>query len=432
MRSSLPKVLHPLAGRPIVGHVLASARGAGLPDPVVVVGVSADAVREAIGAGPTFVLQGQPLGTGHAVLQAMTALEAVEHVLVLNGDAPLIQSQALRELMEAHLERDADLTFLTAIVPDAEDYGVVERDTSGHVVNLVEAADRATGVEGPAEINSGQYCFRASWLWPRLASLPASASGEYYLTSLVTTGVEGGAALYALQVAEAEEVMGINDRVQLAAAERSLRARINRTHQLAGVTLADPATTYIDVDVTIGQDSVIEANTHLVGSAAVGPDCHIGPDTTIRNGIIGAGCRVVSSTIEESTLEDAVEGGPYSHLRSGSYLSAAVHIGNYAEVKNSTLKRGVKMGHFSYIGDAEVGENTNIGAGTITCNYDGERKHRTLIGRDVFLGSGTKLVAPITIGDGARTGAGSVVTKDVPAGALAVGAPARILRGGQP
>lgn len=429
MRSSLPKVLHPLAGRPIVGHVLAAAANAGLKGPVVVVGAQADDVRKAVGAEATCVVQAEPLGTGHAVAQAKDALGTSEHVMVLNGDVPLIRPRSLQKLMEAHLDGEADLTFVTATVPDAEEYGVVERDAGGRVVRLVESADRQKGVEGPAEINSGQYCLRASWLWPRLTTLPASSSGEYYLTSLVAKGVEEGAAVHAIRVDDAEEVMGINDRVQLAAAELALRARISRGHQRAGVTLADPATTYIDVDVTIGQDSVIEPNTHLLGGVAIGAGCHVGPDTTIRDAVLGTGCRVVASTIEGATLEDGVEVGPYSHVRAGSYLGAGVHVGNYAEIKNARLERGVKMGHFSYIGDAEVGEGTNIGAGTITCNFDGEQKHRTVIGRGVFLGSDTKLVAPVSIGDGARTGAGSVVTRDVPADALAVGAPARIMRG---
>jgi bifunctional UDP-N-acetylglucosamine pyrophosphorylase/glucosamine-1-phosphate N-acetyltransferase len=232
--------------------------------------------------------------------------------------------------------------------------------------------------------------------------------------------------LVALQAEDADEVRGINDRAQLAEAESAWRTRINRRHMAAGVTFVDPATAYVDIDVTIESDTVIEPNTRLLGATRVGEGCRVGPDSTLRDAALGARCTVVASTIEASTLEDDVDVGPYSHVRPGSYICAGAHIGNFAEIKNARLGRGVKMGHHSYVGDAEVGEETNIGAGAITCNFDGERKHRTVIGKGVFIGSGCKLVAPVTIGDGARTGAGSVVTKDVPAGALAVGAPARI------
>jgi len=430
MRSSLPKVLHPLAGRAMVRHVVEAAQGAGVPSCVVIVGRSAEAVREALGQGIAFAVQEQPLGTGNAVACAREAASASEHLLVLNGDVPLIRSETLKRLMSAHASKDADLTFLTAQVPEAGEYGVVERGTDGRVVGLVEAADRAGAAEGLAEINAGQYCLRGSWLWPRLETLPKSSSGEYYLTSLVSTAVREGATLMALQAGDSDEVRGINDRVQLSEAELVMRRRINKAHMIAGVTIVDPATAYIDADVTIGQDSIIEANTHLIGASTIGRECRIGPDATIRNSALGTRCAVVASTVEQSTLEDGVDVGPYSHVRPGSRLCAGVHLGNYAEVKNARLGQGVKLGHFSYVGDADVGDGTNIGAGSITCNFDGQRKHRTVIGKRVFIGSDTKLVAPVTIGDDARTGAGSVVTKDVPEGALAVGAPARIMRDG--
>jgi bifunctional UDP-N-acetylglucosamine pyrophosphorylase/glucosamine-1-phosphate N-acetyltransferase len=241
--------------------------------------------------------------------------------------------------------------------------------------------------------------------------------------------VDEGAAVATVQASDPDEVRGINDREQLAEAEAALRRRINRSHMLAGVTIVDPATAYIDADVTIGADTLIDANTQLRRATRIGRECQIGPNSTLRDASVADRCRIDSSTIEEATLEDDVEVGPYSHLRPGAHACAGVHIGNFAEVKNARLGQGVKMGHFSYVGDADVGEETNIGAGAITCNFDGERKHRTTIGRGVFIGSDTMLVAPVTIGDGARTAAGSVVTKDVPAGALAAGAPARIVRG---
>ncbi len=426
MRSSLPKLLHPLAGRPMVRYVVEAARAAGLR-PIVIVGGESGGIQAALGDKVGYAAQGQPLGTGHAVAQARDAVGSAEHLLVLNGDVPLIMPETLERLMRVHEEASADLTFLTARL-DAAEYGLVQRDEQGRVAAVVEAAALESAVEGEAEINSGQYCFRAAWLWPHLAAIPRAANGEQYLTSLVAMAVHEGAAVATVQAGDPDEVRGINDREQLAESEAALRRRINRSHLLAGVTIVDPATAYIDANVTIGADTVIDANTQLRGTTSIGGECRIGPNSIVRDSAIGDRCRIDSSTIEEATLEEDVEAGPYSHLRPGAYLCAGVHIGNFAEVKSARLGRGVKMGHFSYVGDAEVGDDTNIGAGAITCNFDGERKQRTVIGRGVFIGSDTMLVAPVTVGDGARTAAGSVVTKDVPAGALAAGAPARIVR----
>ncbi|MGB2694888.1 MAG: bifunctional UDP-N-acetylglucosamine diphosphorylase/glucosamine-1-phosphate N-acetyltransferase GlmU [Dehalococcoidia bacterium] len=428
MLSSLPKVLHPVAGRPIVRYVVEAVRVAGFGRCIVVVGPNADDVREAVGGGVTYVVQPEPLGTGDAVAQTCQAADDAEHILALNGDVPLITAETLVRLARTHEERSAELSFLTAQLEDVGEYGRVVRDGDGRVTGVVEASEREASV-GPAEINAGQYCFRAAWLWPRLETLPKSSTGEQYLTSLVEIAVQEGAALLPV-AADADEVRGINDRAQLAQVEALMRQRINLRHMLAGVSMVDPATTYIDADVTIGAETVIEPNTRLGGVTSVGQACHIGPNATVRASTIGARCRIEASTAEEATLEDDSEVGPYSHLRAGAYLSEGVHIGNFAEVKNARLGRGVKMGHVSYIGDAEVGDETNIGAGTITCNFDGIEKHRTVIGKRVFIGSDTLLIAPVSVGDGARTGAGTVVNKDVPDGALAVGSPARIVRGG--
>ena len=430
MRSSLPKVLHPLAGRPMVRYVVDAAREAGFGRCVVVVGPDG-AVRESLGEGVEYAVQSEPLGTGHALAQAQEPAADAEQLVVLNGDVPLITPETLVRLARTHQEQSADLTFLTARVEEAGQYGCVQRDREGRVTAVVEAPERGGATEGLAEINAGQYCFRAAWLWPRLTAIPRSSGGEYYLTSLVSIAVQEGAALLAVDAADADEVCGINDRAQLAEAEALLRQRINRGHMLTGVSLVDPATTYLDADVTIGRDTVIEPNTYLRGATVVGEACRIGPGSILRDAKVDDRCSIVASTLEEATLDEDVEVGPYSHLRPGAYLCAGLHVGNFAEVKNARLGRGVKMGHFSYIGDADVGDETNIGAGTITCNFDGQEKHRTLIGRGVFIGSDTMLVAPVTLGDGARTGAGSVVTDDVPPGATAVGAPARVISEGR-
>ena len=430
MRSSVPKVLHRLAGMPMIRFVVDAARDAGIERIVTVVGTDADDVREAAGDGVEFAVQAERLGTGHALVQAQDAIGDCEQVLVLNGDVPLITPDTLRQLMRAHEANGADVSFLTAHMDEAGEYGCVQRDAEGSVTGVVEAPERDGAVEGPAEINSGQYCFRVAWLRGHTGSMPTAANGEQYITSLIDLAVQEGAALFATVAEASSEVRGINDRVQLAEAEAGLRQKINREHMLAGVSLVDPVRTYIDAGVSVGRDTVIEPNTHLRGKTAVGEGCRIGPDTTIRDSTLGENCTIVASTLEESTLEDDVDVGPYSHMRAGTYLCAGVHVGNYAEVKNARLGRGVKLGHFSYIGDADVGDGTNIGAGTITCNFDGKEKHRTRIGRDAFIGSDTMLIAPVTVGDGARTAAGSVVNRDVPAGALAAGAPARIRRSG--
>lgn len=428
MRSSLPKVAHPLAGKPVLAHVVAAARTAGVEDCVVVVGEgsAADAVRAAAGDGVRFAVQVEPRGTGHAVECAREAAGGATHVLIMNGDVPLVRPLTLRRLMNAITGDDApELALLTASVP-VEEYGVLDLDgtriTSIMETKAVEGIDRNEA----RYINSGQYAMRAAWLWSRLARVAPSPGGERYLTTLASMAADEGTPGVAVVAEDPAEVRGINDRVQLAEAEATIRDRIRRRHMLNGVTMVDPPSTFIDVDVEIGMDTTIGPNTHIEGATSIGEACVIGPGASVRDSRIGARCVVRYSMIEESTLEDGVDVGPYSHVRPNSWLCERVHIGNFAETKGSRLGPGTKMGHFSYMGDAEVGAGVNIGAGTITANYDGERKHRTTIGDGAFIGSDTMLVAPVNIGAGARTAAGSVVNKDVPPGMLAVGAPARL------
>jgi bifunctional UDP-N-acetylglucosamine pyrophosphorylase/glucosamine-1-phosphate N-acetyltransferase len=278
------------------------------------------------------------------------------------------------------------------------------------------------------ELNVGAYCFSADWLWGALHRIPVSPKGEYYLTDTVELAVRDGLPVQALVMADMVETIGINTRVHLAEAEAAMRKRINVEHMLKGVTLIDPKTTYIDAGVSIGRDTVIWPGNYLFGKTSIGADCQIGPNAHIRDTQIGDGCKVLMSVMEGAVLENHVDVGPFARLRKGAHLCEGVHMGNFGEVKDSTLSPGVKMGHFSYIGNAQVGANTNIGAGTITCNYDGEKKHPTEIGEDAFIGSDTMLVAPVKLGDGARTGAGAVVTKNVPDDTLVVGMPARAIR----
>ncbi len=330
--------------------------------------------------------------------------------------------------MTRHLEAKADLTFLTALVDDPRGQGRVQHDDSGRVSGIIEEADADEATLAGNEVNAGVYCFRAEWLWPRLPGIQRSAAGEYYLTDLVSIGVDEGATILAVPAGDPAEALGINDRIQLAQAEAVLRDRIRRRHMLAGITIVDPATTYIDADVTIGMDTTVYPNTYLGGKSVIGEECVIGPSSQVIESTLGSRCRVDSSVIEESTLEDNIDVGPFSHLRAGAYVCSGVHIGNFAEVKNSRIGRNTKMGHFSYVGDAQVGDEVNIGAGTITCNFDGVSKHRTIIGDSAFIGSDTMLVAPVEVGAGAQTAAGSIVNHDVPPNTLAVGAPARLRR----
>jgi bifunctional UDP-N-acetylglucosamine pyrophosphorylase/glucosamine-1-phosphate N-acetyltransferase len=295
------------------------------------------------------------------------------------------------------------------------------------VAAIVEEADCSPEQLAVRELNTGIYAFERRWLWSSLPEVPPSAKGEYYLTDLVAMAVAQGHKVCAIQSRDADELLGINDRTHLACAEAVMRGRINRRHMLAGVTLRDPMTTYISAEVAIGQDTVILPNTVLEGRTHIGRDCVIGPNTVVRESRIGDRCRVDASFVEEAAMEDDANVGPFGHLRKGAHLGSGVHMGNFGEVKNSTLGARSKMGHFSYMGDAQVGEDVNIGAGTITCNFDGERKNPTVIEDGAFIGSDTLLVAPVRVGKGARTGAGSVVTRDVPPGAVAVGMPARAL-----
>ncbi len=426
MRSRTPKVLHPLAGKPLIHHVLAQARDAGLPRPVVVVSPDAGAVREAVGEAADFVVQEYAGGTGHALQCAQPMVEdTTEHVVVLYADVPLLRPETLRALMDRHVEHDADVTFLTALESPQEGLGRVMRDDHGGVAAIVEDHEASGAEQAVREVNGGVYCFRARDLWAQLAGLTPSSKGERYLTDLIALTLSSGGTVQTFSVDDGLEVLGVNNRDHLAQAEACVRERVRRHWMLAGVTLLDPPSTFIDDDVELGEDTVIYPNTHLYGATRVGADCHIGPNTVIHDSTVGEGCRVVASMLEGAVLEQGVEIGPFSHLRSGAHLERDVHIGNFVEVKKSRLGVDAKAGHFTYIGDATIGARVNIGAGTVTCNFDGVNKNPTTIEEGAFIGCDTMLVAPVTVGREAVTGAGSVVTRDVAPGSLVVGMPAR-------
>jgi bifunctional UDP-N-acetylglucosamine pyrophosphorylase/glucosamine-1-phosphate N-acetyltransferase len=430
MHSAHPKVLHPLLGRSLVWYALEAAQEATGAKPVLVVGHAAEAIRQVVGEAAHLVLQDPQLGTGHAVQQAEGSMAGqAELVLVAYADMPLLTAVTFRRMIAAHHAHGrAPVTMLTLVDERARGFGRVVRDESGLVAAVVEEAQATPEQLDLSELNAGVYCFTGSWLWPALRRVPLSPKGEYYLTDLVEIAARDGLPVQALPAEDPSEAIGINNRVHLAEAEAILRRRVNEAWMLSGVSMIDPQTTYIEPGVEIGPDTVIWPNTFLQGTTKIGEACTIGPNSILRDTQVGNRCRVLASVTEMAVLEDGVDVGPFARLRRGAHLAQGVHMGNFGEVKSAYLGPGTKMGHFSYVGDATIGPNVNIGAGTITCNYDGSKKHHTEIGAEAFIGSDTMLVAPVKLGEGARTGAGAVVTRDIPAYTLAVGVPARSIR----
>jgi bifunctional UDP-N-acetylglucosamine pyrophosphorylase/glucosamine-1-phosphate N-acetyltransferase len=429
MKSNLPKVLHPLLGRPMLEWVLTAAQPLATVPPVVVVGHGKDAVQAAIGGRVRYAEQKELLGTGHAVRQTADLLAGtVDAVVVINGDLPLLRSETLSRLVTHYSQERAQsnpaVALLTVIRDDPQGFGRIVRSEAGSICGIVEDVDCTPEQSAIRELNAGIYCFDAAWMWDNLPHLPMSAKGEYYLTDLIAMAVAQGRSVAGV-AAPPEEVDGINTRVQLAHATAVLRRRILDRHMLAGVTIVDPANTYIEDGVEIGIDTTVFPGTFIQGKSRIGERCLIGPYSHITDCEIGDECRALYAVMEGARLDRKAEIGPFGRLRKGAHLGEGVHMGNFGEVKDSYLGPGTKMGHFSYIGNAEIDSGVNIGAGTITCNYDGRKKYKTVIGKNVFLGSDTMLVAPISVGDEARTGAGAVVTHDVAPGELVYGVPAR-------
>jgi bifunctional UDP-N-acetylglucosamine pyrophosphorylase/glucosamine-1-phosphate N-acetyltransferase len=426
MRSRLPKVLHPLAGRPMLAHVLASLATAGIEQQVVVVGHDAEAVEAALDAGVTTVRQESQRGTADAVRVGLEQVAAgTRQVVVAMGDAPLVPAALFEELLRSQSAGDACIALLAAEPADPSGYGRIVRDADGSVREIVEEQDADAATRRIGEVNAGTYCFDAGWLRANIGSVPASRSSEQYLTDLVAMAVSAGGQVVVVSAPRAELTMGINDRSGLAAAERIMRGEIAERHMRNGVTIVDPGSTFIDVGVEIGEDARIEPWTALTGTTTIGPGAVIGPRAQIVDSRIGARTVVWASVVEASVVAEDVQIGPYSHLRPGCEIGPRCRIGNFAELKQTRVGAGTQIHHFSYLGDAELGEGVNIGAGAITANFDGTTKHRTVIGDGAFIGVDTMLRAPVTIGPGARTGAGAVVTRDVPAGETVVGMPAR-------
>jgi bifunctional UDP-N-acetylglucosamine pyrophosphorylase / glucosamine-1-phosphate N-acetyltransferase len=432
MRSRRPKVLHELAGKPLIHRVLELLHNAGAQRTIVVLGHEAEAVRNALPESVDTVVQEPQLGTGHAVQVAVPQLQELgaERVLVHLGDSALIRPESLRRLLACGVSPTAPVALLTARVQEPTGYGRVIRLEDGRVDRTVEELDASPDERAVDEIWSGTMLLFGAWLWPNLDRLPLSPKGEYYLPELVNLARAQRLDVQAVQVEDEEEVLGVNDRGQLAQANAVVRRRKLDELMRSGVTIVDPMTTYIEPEVVIEPDTVVHPGCHLRGSTRVAADCEIGPNTYLLDAEIGRGTRVWFSVLESARVGEDVLIGPFSHLRPGAIIEDHVHLGNYAEVKNSRVGAGTQMHHFGYLGDAEIGERVNVGAGTITVNYDAETrtKSRTIVEDDAAISSDTMLVAPVHVGEGAMTGAGAVVTHDIPAGEVWVGVPARARR----
>jgi bifunctional UDP-N-acetylglucosamine pyrophosphorylase/glucosamine-1-phosphate N-acetyltransferase len=440
MRSTTPKVLHPLCGRPMLLHVVDALCALPLERIVVVVGHGAERVTKtlqeqlATELPVEFVEQRSPRGTGEAVSVALSAgafddLDAEDDLIVVPGDTPLLRPETLAALATEHRVSEAAATVLTTRPSDVEGYGRVLRDKNGRVDRIVEHADASEEEREVDEINTSIYCFRRNLLAPALRRLsPENVQGEYYLTDAIEVLRRAGHFVNAVE-ADPAEVLGVNDRVQLAEAEAELRGRINARWMREGVTMVDPPRTYIDATVELEPDVRLLPGVILEGRTVIGTGSVVGPDSRIVDSVVGAHASITNSVVYESEIGDACTVGPFANLRAGTRLARGAKVGAFVETKNADIGEGTKVPHLSYVGDADVGPHSNIGCGTITANYDGTNKHHTTIGADVHTGSNSVLVAPVTVGDGATIAAGAVVTHDVPPGALAKGAPARFTPG---
>lgn len=435
MKSSVAKVLHRAGGAPLIEHVVRAARAVAPPERIVIVtGHQADEVEAAVRHhGVRFQLQAEQKGTGHAlcVCQAQPGL-AEGLLLVLYGDCPLLQPATLERLIETHRASAAAAAVLTACLPDPAGYGRILRDAEGRVASIVEQKDATPEQRAVDEINSGIYCFDAAALWPRLDRLqPSPATGELYLTDVIALLRQDGLFTVPLLIGDPAEVLGINTRVELAEADRILRARKARALMLDGVTIEKPETVTVDPDVEIGRDAVIGPFAQLLGATRIAAGARVGACSILVNAVLEEGAEVLPFChIEDSRLAPGARVGPYARLRMRSTVAAGAHVGNFVEMKNSTLGEGAKAMHLAYLGDSTIGARSNIGAGTITCNYDGFRKHPTTIGAGAFIGSNATLVAPVVIGDGSFVAAASIITKDVPPDALAIGRAHQVNREG--
>lgn len=422
MRSKYPKVLHKVGGKPMLQHVIDAATAAGAQKKVIIVGHEAEIVEAMVGSQGTIALQAEQLGTGHAVMQTAEALKGFSGTaLILCGDTPLLDGEELKKFCEAHQASGTAATVLTAIMDDPFGYGRIIRDANGNVQGIVEQKDATDEQKAIREINTGIYCMECPQMFDILATLTNdNAQGEYYLTDVLQKLNAAGAKVGGVSTADSDMVMGINSRKQLSVAEGVMRQRILDKLMDAGVTIMDPASTFIEASVKIGRDTIIYPYTWLEGSTEIGEDCEIGPNVRFTNVKIGDDNHLQFIYGHDCEVKNHVTAGPYVHLRPDTVIGDKVKIGNYVEVKNSNVGTGTKLPHLTYIGDSDIGSGVNMGCGCITVNYDGKKKHRTIIGDNAFVGCNTNLVAPVTVQANTYIGAGSTITKEVPENALAI------------
>ena len=425
MKSRVPKVLHRLCGRTMFEHVLLAVAETGIDPAKIVVVVSPELEGPLEKLGAHAIVQEPQNGTGHAVQLAMDEVPGDDPVLIVNADMPLLTPKLLGAVIDARERSHAALAMLTTQMSGATNFGRIVR-RSGRPARIVEHTDATPDELLITEVNAGVYCFKASALRDYLKRLNTkNAQKELYLTDCVALAVDSGALVEAVISNDNKSVLGVNTLVELAIARRVMQRRILRDHMLAGVTIVDPQTTYVDADVDLAADVTLRPQTHVLGTSVVGPGSEIGPNTTLHNVTVGKDVTITYSVVHDSAIASGAGVGPFAHIRGGAQIQEAARVGNFVEIKNSRLGRGAKASHLAYLGDAEIGDEANIGAGTITCNYDGTRKNKTKVGARALIGSNTSLVAPVEVGDGALTGAGSVVTHDVPAGERVAGNPAR-------
>lgn len=429
MKSDMPKVIHKVNGVPMITKIIDTLSGLNPEENILILGHKKEEVLKVVGENCDYVLQTEQLGTGHAVIQAKEKLEGYDgDVMILCGDTPLLRESTLKSLYEYHKESGAVTTILTSIYENPFGYGRIVKE-DGLVKAIVEEKEASEEIKKIKEVNAGVYCFNSKELFKALDKIDNNnEKGEYYLTDVIGIQVSENKKVQSFILEDKMEILGVNSKVELAQAGKVLRDRKNRELMEEGVILIDPETTYVEESVKVGRDTVVYPGVVLQGKTVIGENCEIIGNSRIIDSVLGNNIRVESSVIEESILEDGVTMGPFAHIRPKSLLKEKVHIGNFVEVKKSTLEKGVKAGHLTYLGDAQVGENTNIGAGTITCNYDGVNKFKTVIGKDAFIGSDSMLVAPVNIGEKALIGAGSVITKDVPSNSLAVSRSKQIIK----
>lgn len=427
MKSKTSKVLHEIGGKAMLVHIIETLKKTSIKDIIVVTPENNESIVNVIGKEVSYAIQSNPKGTGDAMYSCLDLIKGkYDHILVMNGDTPLINPNTLTSLMDLHSQQNSDMTFLSGEIGNLKGLGRIIRDKTGKILKIVEEHEATTKELESNEFNSGIYCINNMNLWDNINSITVSNKGEYYITKLAEIYSSKGKNIQSMLLKDNDELIGVNDRYDLSIVEEKIRNKTLKELMLNGVTIRDPKSTFIESTVSIEQDTVIEPNTYIYGGTNIGKECTIGPNTSIANSQIESRCSIISSYIEEAYIESDVNIGPFSHLRKDTIVRSQTHIGNFVEIKKSEIGSNSKIGHFTYIGDAEIGYEVNIGAGTVTCNFDGVNKNKTIIGDKTFIGCDTMLVAPVSVGDEAITGAGAVVTNNVQSKTLVVGVPAKV------